>query len=148
MSTWIKNPETPEPDCRTGDSASLESRYPERQTPEVDAAALAYFIDFVRCSGAREACAYSNLVWVVSDSPKQIVFHFASHTVVVSGHRLQSIYEQVLAHTLVRIEEVDERYSTTSEDGPVVIKIGFARIEQTRTESDRDFPMEPETEGD
>jgi len=133
---------------RPSDPPLLHERYPLNTTRQKSSVTRPYFIDFVRKSGKREAFAYTDLIWIVCESPKQVVFHFSSHTAVVTGRRLQSLYDRALSQELGRVEEVDERYASDVDEGPVVSDIKTPRVETKRTEMDQDFPIESEGEGE
>lgn len=134
---------------RSSNHLSLDERYPPNTLRPKAGTNRPYCIDFVRKSGKREAFPYSNLVWIVcAETKKRVEFHFSSHTAVVTGYRLQSLYERALNQELDRVEEVNEVHESDAEEGPVVTEIHTPRVEDTRTESDQDFAIDPEVEGD
>ena len=107
----------------------------------------AQFIDFVKASGVRQAFPYGQLIWIVSESPAKVTFHFASHTVSVAGYRLAPIYELAVAQQLGSVLQTDARYASDEEAGPVVTEIHVVRVERSLTEADQDIPLDPEAEG-
>lgn len=129
-------------------SVRLEDRFPVRADGETDESPRPGFIDFVRVSGHRQAFSYDQLIWINCLEPTRVDFHFSSHTVTVTGIRLNLVYDQALIRRLSRVEAQGNDPTDAPENEAFVAEIAVARVEGKRTELDsEDYPLDPEDEG-
>ncbi len=86
---------------------------------------------FVQLDGKRMFLNYAYLIsgeYVPEENT--ITLAYTTHTVMLKGHRLESLYESLMEHQVQRISCTDKRYLATKEDGEsVVTEIEISPVE-------------------
>ena len=83
----------------------------------------AYHIDF-ESAGNHTAFTYEHLIWASFNRSTEIVLHFASHKVTLSGKNLLELYEGILLHEVSHVLSKPAKHTMAApEDLPVVNKI-------------------------
>lgn len=79
-------------------------------------------LDVVWGNGTRTGIRFSQFLWTRLFSPESLTIHFSTHTVVVKGERLASIYELVLSQRLRTLKQSDaaEIEEAKKKGGPVI----------------------------
>jgi len=106
-----------------------------------------YLLNLVRERGEQIAFGYGQLLWTEFNPKVGIVLHFSTHTVHLQGHRLQSLYAEILKREIEDIRLTGERHQDATSEGPVVTKID---VNETKSKGEAFKPLnvQPDAEGD
>lgn len=115
-------------------------------SPETRRAPL-YLLNLVRERREQIAFAYNQLLWSEFNPKVGIVLHFSTHTVHLHGHRLQSLYAEILKREVEDVQLTGERHQDATSDGPVVTKIDVNET-KPKGETFKALKVQPDTEGD
>lgn len=115
-------------------------------SPETRRAPL-YLLNLVRERNEQIAFAYNQLLWSEFNPKVGIVLHFSTHTVHLHGHRLKSLYTEILKREVEEVQLTGVRHQDATSDGPVVTKID---VNETKPKGEAFKPLKvhPDAEGD
>ncbi|MBK9187723.1 MAG: hypothetical protein IPM33_02090 [Phycisphaerales bacterium] len=107
-----------------------------------------FLLNLMREWGEQIAFAYSQLLWS-EFKPREglIMLHFSTHTVHLHGHRLQSLYAEILKREVEEVRLTGERHQDAVNDGPVVTRIDVNET-KSKGETFKALKVQPDTEGD
>lgn len=84
-------------------------------------------VNFIWQDGSQHAFSYAYLVNVQFDPGEEkncIIVGFSSHQVVLSGYRMEPVYQLLIKHQIENIEQKDARYrALDQEDTPYITDI-------------------------
>lgn len=107
------------------DSSFIE-RFMSEDGLEADAAPDApspAFIDYYLKGSIRKALPYEHIIWVDLAHGSTIIVHYSTHTVTLTGRKLNGLYSDILARKVSKVEVIDERYADNDSSDPVVTEI-------------------------
>lgn len=105
-----------------------------------------YLLNLIRDGGEQSAFAYGQLLWAEFSPKTGIVLHFSTHTVHLHGHRLKSLYVEILKREIEDVRLTKESHQDAVSDGPVVTKID---VNETKPKGEPFKPLkvQPDAEG-